>query len=87
MHGESAEVSEEVVEHWMEKLPRICQGYADCDIYNVDETAIFYRMMPSRSYIEATEEKSGVKMKKNHTLKKIAPSAPGALGALPQPLP
>ena len=38
LHGESADVSDLTVENWKEKLAAICEGYADRDIYNVDET-------------------------------------------------
>ena len=36
LHGESAEVSQEAVEQWMTRLPKICKGYALRGIYNCD---------------------------------------------------
>ena len=41
LHGESADVSDDVVDIWKKQLPSVCNGYADRDIYNMDETAIF----------------------------------------------
>ena len=65
LHGESAEVSQEVVDNWKQNLPELCHGYSDRDIYNVDETAIFFRMLPNKSYIQTTEQRSGVKVLKD----------------------
>ena len=65
LHGESADVSQQTVDQWREKLPLICDGYADCDIYNMDETAIFYRLLPNKSYIKQGEERHGTKVIKD----------------------
>lgn len=35
--GESASVNPSVVSDWHEKLPSIVEGYAPCDVYNMDE--------------------------------------------------
>ena len=65
LHGESADVSDDVVDIWKKKLPSVCNGYADRDIYNMDETAIFYRLLPNRSYIQKGETPSGTKIIKD----------------------
>ena len=48
LHGESAEVSEDAVQQWQEKLPKICAGYHPRDIFNCDETGIFFRGFASK---------------------------------------
>ena len=71
LHGESADVSDVTVENWKEKLPGICKGYADHDIYNVDETAIFYRLLPSKSYIKQGETNHGTKVNKRQIYSRV----------------
>ena len=64
LHGESAEVSDEVVHQWHLELPNITNGYTLRDIYNCDETSIFFRALPTKSYIAPEESHSGVKVSK-----------------------
>ena len=65
LHGESAEVAEDVVSLWKDKLSQLCEGYSDSDIYNMDMIAIFFRLLPSKSYITSNENNSGVKVLKD----------------------
>ena len=39
--GECGEVSGAMVESWKERLPEILDGFAACDIWNMDETGCF----------------------------------------------
>lgn len=41
--GERAEVNAEVVSDWKSRLPAICEGYRPEDIFNMDETGLFYK--------------------------------------------
>lgn len=43
MCGERSDVNENVVDDWKTKLPTICKGYSLNDIFNMDETGLFYR--------------------------------------------
>ena len=47
LHGESAGVSDDVCNQWKEQLPHLCKNYAMEDIWNVDETGIFYIQFPT----------------------------------------
>ncbi|XP_049832850.1 tigger transposable element-derived protein 6-like [Schistocerca gregaria] len=48
--GESAAVSDESVEHWKEEvLSPILEGFESGDVYNVDETGLFYQLMPTKT--------------------------------------
>ena len=49
LSGEAADVDPTVVSDWSERLKTICQGYALKDIFNSDETGLFYRALPTRS--------------------------------------
>jgi hypothetical protein len=48
--GESAAVSEDMTSEWVtSSLPRILKQYAPKDIYNMDETGIFFRLTPDKT--------------------------------------
>jgi hypothetical protein len=48
--GESGSVSQDSVDHWInESLPALLNGYKLKDIYNTDETALFYSLMQDKS--------------------------------------
>lgn len=49
MCGESAAVNSESVEDWKKRLPEIIKGYHPRDIFNMDETGLFYRALPDKS--------------------------------------
>ncbi|GBN06097.1 Tigger transposable element-derived protein 4 [Araneus ventricosus] len=40
--GETADVDPSLCEHWQERLPLLLAGYDDEDIFNMDETALFF---------------------------------------------
>jgi hypothetical protein len=42
MSGER-DVDDAVVSDWLTKLPSICEGYEPKDIFNMDETGLFYQ--------------------------------------------
>jgi hypothetical protein len=46
--GESEAVDSESTEAWLERLPSLLKGY-ERDIYNVDETGLFYNVLPDRT--------------------------------------
>ncbi|KAL4121029.1 hypothetical protein QTP88_013614 [Uroleucon formosanum] len=48
--GESSSVPAGVSKNWLEHVwPNLRKNYADCDIYNADETGLFYRLTPSET--------------------------------------
>ena len=66
--GESGSVDEDVVESWKLRLPAITAGYATRDIYNMDESGMFYRALPDKTHKERnTECKGGKKSKERIT--------------------
>ena len=48
-HGESGSVNTELVEQELPPLKALLSGYASRDIFNADETGLFYRMSPDKS--------------------------------------
>ena len=55
LHGESAGEDPQVCDQWKEQLPRLSAGYKMEDIWNVDETGIFFRSVPTKSFIREGE--------------------------------
>ncbi len=49
--GEGAAVDNDTVEDWEARLPTILQHYDPADVYNCDETGLFYKLMYDRSLV------------------------------------
>ena len=47
--GEDGEVNAETLESWAERLPEIVKGYELKDIWNADETGLFWHALPDKS--------------------------------------
>lgn len=62
--GEEKSVDLQQVSDWMEKLKEICDGYEAENIYNADETGLFYRIMPNKTLCFKGEKCSGGKSSK-----------------------
>jgi hypothetical protein len=63
--GESAEVSAESTDAWLESLPSLMQGYEPCDVYNADETGLFFNVLPDRTLVYKGESCHGGKHSKD----------------------
>ena len=50
LHGEGGDVSDDTVSDWKSKLAELCSGYDPKDIYNMDETGLFFRATTKHSY-------------------------------------
>ena len=67
--GESADVSEETVQDWYEKLNVLMDGYKAEDIWNADETGCFYRALPDKTLSDMNKQcKGGKKAKERVTV-------------------
>jgi hypothetical protein len=63
--GESASVDIKTVDEWKSKLLSICDGYDEKDIFNLDETGLFFRLLPNKTLSEKGEACSGGKVSKD----------------------
>lgn len=64
--GEAASVDDPSLQKWMEKnLDRILETYADKDIYNADETGLFFQLLPAKTLAAKTDKCVGGKNSKN----------------------
>ena len=68
LHGESAGVDTSVCDQWRQQLPRPCEGYALKDIWNCNETGVFFQSVPNKSFIRDGEVPHWTK---SQTLKEI----------------
>ena len=50
--GEAADISEETVQSWYERIKNITQGYKPEDVWNIDETGCFFRALPEKTLTE-----------------------------------
>ena len=48
LSGESAHIDKRIVENWKLYLPKITKGYDPCNIWNLDETGLFWRGLPKK---------------------------------------
>lgn len=62
--GEAGSVDENVVGEWKGKLREICDGYLEQDIFNCDETGLFFRAIPDKTMCHKGEKCSGGKLSK-----------------------
>ena len=75
--GEAADVDPAVIEDWGKRLQSICEGYEKKDIFNADETGLFYRALPTRTMAVQGDEARGGKKAKDRITVLIACSATG----------
>nr|XP_002736427.2 PREDICTED: tigger transposable element-derived protein 4-like [Saccoglossus kowalevskii] len=69
MTGESGDVNNEIVEQWKDKLPSLLDGYEPRDIYNMDETGLFYRATMNKTlFVKGEQCRGGKKSKERLTV-------------------
>lgn len=69
INGESASVDNSTIEEWTQRILTIVDGFSENDIFNADETGLFYRATPDRSLVMSREEcKGGKKSKERQTV-------------------
>ena len=76
--GEEKTVNEVDVLSWKETvLKDILHRFHPADIYNADETALFYRMLPTKSFVERGDVCTGIKQSKERLTLLVACSMSG----------
>ena len=73
----SGDVDSNVVLEWCTRLKEICKTYSLKNIFNCDESGLFYRMLFSRSLVQKGESCSGGKMSKERLTFLLGCSAEG----------
>lgn len=62
--GESADVNIEDVKSWKQRLSIILKDYASKDVFNADETGLYYRALPTKTHALKSDKCSGRKTSK-----------------------
>lgn len=75
--GEAADVSQETIHGWFERLKVLIQGYQLENIWNEDETGCFYRALPSKTLAEKRQECRGEKRSKERLTEAFFANAAG----------
>uniref|UniRef100_A0A3Q3DRB9 HTH CENPB-type domain-containing protein n=1 Tax=Hippocampus comes TaxID=109280 RepID=A0A3Q3DRB9_HIPCM len=75
--GEGGEVKIETVSEWKGKLSGLIEGYSANNIFNCDETGLFFRTLPSRSYVSKCESAKNGKLAKDRITVLLASSMAG----------
>jgi hypothetical protein len=55
LHGEAGSVNTSTTNDWFKKIRTILKDYAIDDIYNLDETGLFYKSQKGRSFVSGKE--------------------------------
>lgn len=66
LHGEAGSVDIEAVQPQISELRELINKYDLDHVYNMDETGLFYKVLPNRSYVKKSESKTsrGTKLMK-----------------------
>ena len=64
IHGESGGIDQNFIEINRKKIKEFTQNYSPDDIYNADETALFFRLPPNKTLAVSGSSVSGQKINK-----------------------
>lgn len=78
--GESANVNIEICNNWLKDVwPQIRKNYSDENIFNADETGLFYKMTPDKTLKFKGEKCSGGKLSKERITVLLAVNLTGSI--------
>jgi hypothetical protein len=77
LSGESADVDKEVVNDWKARIVELCEGYEDKNIFNCDETGLYFKGLPNKSLVNPNEDRKGGKRSKERITILLCCSANG----------
>jgi hypothetical protein len=66
-----------VVDNWEKQLKNEIKGFQPKDVYNLDETALFYRLLPNKTYAFGDESRHGYKQFKERVTIVLISNADG----------
>lgn len=76
--GEAASVNMDVVKNWLkDKWPKIRENFKDSDIFNADETGLFYKLTPDKTLRFRGERCVGGKLSKERITVLVAANLDG----------
>ena len=80
MHGEKKDANQIEFDKWLPEAQKIIRKYKLKDVYNVDETGLFYRLLPNKTYVVKQKNTSyhGGKMDKTRITVAVCVNADGS---------
>lgn len=75
--GESQSVSNELCSEWITKLPDLLKDYSPDNIYNADETGLFFKALPDKTAVFKGDECHGGKQSKDRVTLLLAANMSG----------
>ena len=77
MSGERGDVKDETVKNWKKTLPKLCEGYAEKDIFNMDESGLFFRDTVRKTFHFKSDDCAGGKRSKERITISLCSSMKG----------
>jgi hypothetical protein len=77
LHGQAKDVSDETCENWRKSLPQLLQSYEPKDVFNLDETGLFFKCTPNKTMMFRNEICSGGKLSKERLTILVGANANG----------
>ena len=74
LSGESAGVDQDVVKTWKQRLDSLIDEYSADDIFNCDETGLFYKALSTKSLVQKGDSSHGTKIPKDRLLFSSVPT-------------
>ena len=65
LHGEAGSVDTDLIKKGMNEVCKACKKYQPARIFNVDETGLFWKLMPKLSYLSTSENRKTARGTKN----------------------
>ena len=76
--GESFSVSQTAIDNCKSELIELIKNYNSKDIFNLDETGLFWKLLPTKTYAFSTESRFGIKQLKNRVTLTVITNANGS---------
>lgn len=76
--GEIKKVDQIITSQWIKDLPNIVQGYFPHDVFNADETGLFFKCLLNKTYILKVQECHGGKISKERITVLLYASSSGS---------
>lgn len=77
LHGQAASSDIKAAEEFFQKVEKLCENYKPEDIFNCDETGLFWKAPPNKSLVQKYEKSSGIKYSKERITVLLCASANG----------
>lgn len=75
--GDSASANLDAAKEFIDNFENLSTGYKKEDIFNLDETALFYKLFPNKTYAESNTNANGLKADKSRITVLFGVSAAG----------